>query len=213
MDTRERIIAAASEIARGADGARLSVRAVAARAGVGASTLRHYFPTQHELMNTVLMAVYEEAMPDERIHDASVPAADRLLECLQHLLAPIGSGEDARRVWGQIYTTFIAPEVTDAVRAGYLRLAEEPQRRVESWLALLEAEGTLAPGDNRRGAWLLLTVIDGLSIHRALPAVDSPLEVETTVLRDAIASVLDSRRVLDSRGVDRESVAQISPDE
>ena len=108
-----------------------------------------------------------------------MPAADRLLECLQHLLAPIGSGEDARRVWVQIYTTFIAPGVTDAVRAGYLRLAEEPQRRVESWLALLEAEGTLAPGDNRRGAWLLLTVIDGLSIHRALPAVDSPLEVET----------------------------------
>lgn len=202
--TRERIIAAAGELMK--EGAtRISVRAVAARAGVGASTLRHYFPTQHELFNTVLTRVYEQAMPDDRIHDRSVPAAERLLECLQHLLSPIGWGEAAREVWGQIYTTFIGPGATDEVRLGYLRLAEEPQRRVESWLAILEAEGALATGDNRRRAWFLLTVIDGLSIQRALPTSDATLEIESAVLHDAVAAVLGAR------GVDRESVAQAPP--
>ena len=81
MNTRDRIIAAATEMMQ--EGApRLSVRAVAARAGVGASTLRHHFPTQRDLINAALTATYDAAMPDERIRDTSIPPRERLVECI-----------------------------------------------------------------------------------------------------------------------------------
>lgn len=76
MSTRDRIIAAATAMMH--EGApRLSVRAVAARADVGASTLRHHFPTQRDLINAALTATYDSAMPDERIRDTSVPPRER----------------------------------------------------------------------------------------------------------------------------------------
>ena len=101
-DTRTKIVAAARDLVLDGSASAPSVRAVAARAGVGASTLRHHFPTQPELMEAVLVAVYADAMPDERIRDASVPAGQRLVECLTNLLTPVGSADQARERWREV---------------------------------------------------------------------------------------------------------------
>src|SRR5690606_13815979 len=76
--TRERILAAAAAIL-GEDGmaARLSVRAVAARAGVSTGSLRHHFPTQQRLRDEVMRRINDWIAPAERIRDASLPARDR----------------------------------------------------------------------------------------------------------------------------------------
>ncbi|QEM48227.1 TetR/AcrR family transcriptional regulator [Mycolicibacterium grossiae] len=100
-DTRGRILDAACDIAKAGDGTRVSVRAVAARAGVGLGTLRHHFPTQGELLNAVLASIYQEALPDERIRDSSAPPKDRLLECLRHILAPVGGSRAGLARCGQ----------------------------------------------------------------------------------------------------------------
>ena len=166
------------------------MRAVAQRAGVGASTLRHYFPTQRALLDTVLTSIYDEAIPDERIRDASLPARDRLIECMWHTLEPIGAGEQSRETWATIFNTFIGPQATDENRLGFIVLARQAYRRVESWLAILDAEGALPPGDNTRRAQFLLTVSDGLSIARALPSDVSRLEYETMMIAAAVDTVL-----------------------
>lgn len=166
------------------------MRGVAARAGVGASTLRHYFPTQRELLDTVLRTVYETAIPDQRIRDTSIPARERLIECVWSLLEPIGVGEQSRETWKKIFDLFIAPEATDDARTGFLVLVRQAEQRVLSWFAILEDEGALPPGDNVRRTHYLLTVADGLSIGRALPSSGSRVEEEAFALAVAVDTVL-----------------------
>jgi len=190
MSTRDRIIAAATEMMQ--EGApRLSVRAVAARAGVGASTLRHHFPTQRDLINSALTATYDAAMPDERIRDTSIPPRDRLRECLRRLLDPFNTPADAREVWTGLLGMFAEAEGDPNTRAGYDVIIAQAERRVRAWLAILEEEGVLTPGDDARRADFLLTFIDGLSIARALPASDQRLEEETKTLAFAVDAVFE----------------------
>ena len=190
MGTRDRILAATKQMLH--EGApRLSVRAVAARAGIGASTLRHYFPTQRDLINAALTATYEEAMPDERIRDTSVPPRERLRECLQRLLQPFDTAEPAREVWLSIFEAFAGPTTTDDARTGYDVLQVQAERRVGAWLAILEEEGALVPGDTAHRVHLLLTVIDGLSIARALPRRSTHLEDEASTLARTVDAVFD----------------------
>lgn len=190
MSTRDRIIAAATEMMQ--EGApRVSVRAVAARADVGASTLRHHFPTQRDLINAALTATYDAAMPDERIRDTSVPPRERLRECIWRLLEPFSTPAEAREVWTNLLSTFAQAEADSNTRAAYEVLVAQAERRVGAWLAILEEEGALPPGDNARRTDLLLTVVDGLSIARALPPNDARLEDEATTLGFAVDAIFD----------------------
>jgi len=190
MSTRDRIISAAAAMMQ--EGApRLSVRAVAARAGVGASTLRHHFPTQRDLVNATLTATYDAAMPDERIRETSMPPRERLRECLRRLLDPFNTPTEARDVWTNLLRTFAAAEADEKTRAAYDVLVEHAERRIQAWLAILEEEGVLSPGDNARRSDFLLTVVDGLSIARALPPNDQRLEDETKTLAFAVDAVFE----------------------
>lgn len=190
MSTRDRIIAAATAMMQ--EGAtRLSVRAVAARAECGASTLRHHFPTQRDLVNAALTATYDAAMPDERIRDTSIPPRERLRECIWRLLDPVGTPAKAREVWTNLLSVFAGAEGDPKIRAGYQVLVAQAERRVGAWLAILEEEGVLPPGDNARRSDLLLTIVDGLSIARALPPSDTSLEDEAATIGFAVDAVFD----------------------
>ncbi|MCS3844496.1 hypothetical protein [Microbacterium sp. AK031] len=72
-----------------------------------------------------------------------------------------------------------------------MSLVEHAERRIRAWLAILEDEGVLPPGDNARRSDFLLTVVDGLSIARALPPSDQRLEDETKRLGFAVDAVFD----------------------
>jgi AcrR family transcriptional regulator len=191
MTTRERILEAATAMMReGAD--RLSVRAVATRAGVGASTLRHHFPTQRDLLNAALTSTFETAMPDDRIRDTSVPARERLRECLWRLLEPFGTVDEARAVWEDLLRAFSGSDAKPEARAGYQVLVSQAEQRVGAWLAILEAEGELPPGDTARRTHFLLTVVDGLSIERALPGRPTQLDDAAATLSFAVDAVFQA---------------------
>ncbi|MFI7016614.1 TetR/AcrR family transcriptional regulator [Streptomyces sp. NPDC050164] len=190
MSSRDKVLKAAMEMFGEDPGARLSVRAVAARAGVSTGSLRYHFPTQRALQDAVLAGIYDVVAPDDRIHERSVPARDRLVDCLRQVLAPAGVGEQARTAWRQIHQAFIEPEPTEENRAAYLAIEREGQRRIEYWLTILTNEGALAQGDNTRRARFLLTVLNGLSIERALPSDESILTAETETLYTAVDCVL-----------------------
>lgn len=193
MGSREKILEAAAAMIAEDMTATLSVRAVAARAGVSTGSLRFHFPTQRELQDTVLAKIYEHAIPDDPIRDPSLPARDRLVNCLRQVLAPAGAGEDARKAWGAAYQAFIAPEPTEKVRTAYLAYERESVRRVEYWLSVLADEGALSRQDYTPKVRFLLTVLNGLSIERALPAGESLLKTETETLYTAVDCVLGPR--------------------
>lgn len=191
--SRDRVLRAAIAMFGEDPGARLSVRAVAARAGVSTGSLRYHFPTQRALQDAVLAGVYDVITPGDRIHDRSATARERLTDCLGQVLAVAGVGDQARAAWGEIFKAYIEPEPTDETRAAYLAIEREARRRVEYWLTVLTNEGALAEGDNSRRARFLVTVLNGLSIERALPAKESILTTETETLHAAVDHVLGSR--------------------
>jgi AcrR family transcriptional regulator len=192
VETRERILKAAAEMIAEDVTATLSVRAVAARAGVSTGSLRFHFPTQRALQDEVLARIYEHFVPDDQIRDRSLPARDRLVNCLRQVLAAAGVGEEARKAWGAAYQAFIAPDPSEEVCAAYLAYDRAAARRVEYWLSLLADEGALPGHDRARQVRFLLTVLDGLSVRRALPAGDSVLQAETETLYTAVDAILGS---------------------
>ncbi|NWJ74319.1 helix-turn-helix transcriptional regulator [Pseudonocardia sp. ICBG1122] len=176
-------------------GASLTVRAVAERAGVSTGSLRYHFPTQRELLDEVAARFYELTVPGENIQDRSIPARDRLVACLRGLIAQFGVGESARTNMCRVVSEFVAPEPSDALRASYLAIERETQRRVEHWLQVLVDQDALGPGDNAARTRFLLTVINGLTLERALPRGGSPLQIENETLYSAVDALLASGRV------------------
>lgn len=188
--SRDRILIAAATMLSENPAAGLSVRSVAARAGVSVGSLRHHFPTQRALQDAVLAGIYDLVAPDDPIHDPALSPVERLVSCLRQVLAVGGTGTQAREAWGRAYRAFIAPEPTEESRRAYLALEREMQHRVEHWLGVLRSEGHLPDGDNPQRARLLLTVINGLSVERALPSSESPLVAETATLHAVAESLL-----------------------
>lgn len=192
QSTPERILAAAAAII-GEEGltARLSVRAVAARAGVSTGSLRHHFPTQQVLRDEVMRRIYDWIAPAEIIHDTSIPARDRLVECLRQVLAMAGAGPEARSAITAVVRTFIDVEQTEQVREAYMTIEKDSQRRIETWLRILADEGELQGEDLAHRARFLSTVIHGLGLERALPTGDSIARQESETLYMAVDAVLN----------------------
>ncbi|MEV4706237.1 TetR/AcrR family transcriptional regulator [Actinoplanes sp. NPDC049316] len=194
IGSRERILAAAAAMLAEDVTATLSVRAVAARAEVSTGSLRFHFPTQRALRDAVLARIYGGLFSDDPIQDRSLPARDRLVNCLRQVLAPAGVGQQAREAWTKAYQTYIASDPTDEVRTAYLALEREGRRRIEYWLTVLADEGALPEEDHTSRARFLSTVLNGLSIERALPAEDSILQSETETLYTAVDCILTANQ-------------------
>jgi AcrR family transcriptional regulator len=189
--SREKVLKAAADMIAEDMTAKLSVRAVAARAGVSTGSLRFHFPTQRDLQDAVFGRIYERLMPDDPIRDRSLPARDRLVTCLRQVLAPAGVGADARRAWTIAHEKFIASEPTEQVRTAYRAYEQGGMRRIEYWLTVLAEEGALPRQDHTRAARFLNTVLNGLSVERALPAGESILRTETETLYTAVDAILE----------------------
>lgn len=188
--TRDRILIAAATMLGEDSTSRLSVRAVAARAGVSTGSLRHFFPTQQTLIDTVVAGLYQVAVDGEPLRDTTRPAADRLIACLQQILEHVGTGEQAREMWRRTVRTHLGPSTPAGSTETYLALERGGLHRLEQLLQVLSDEGALAPGSIEAQARFLGSVLNGLSIERALPA-DGPRAVfERDTLRLAAGAVL-----------------------
>ncbi|MBM9469475.1 TetR/AcrR family transcriptional regulator [Nakamurella leprariae] len=188
-DRRTQIIEAAQSLLAEGDGT-LSVRSVAARAGLGASTLRHYFPTQRDLFRAVFDAGADGLISDFRIRDRSVPADERLRECLEQLLPPLQSDDSSNPSWIILLADILRPGGPEAGRTAWGAAATRARERGTTWLELLREEGVLAEGSVRGHTDFLLTVVDGISVSRAVPFERLDPDQERGVLDTAIRSVL-----------------------
>ncbi|GII81816.1 hypothetical protein Sru01_67980 [Sphaerisporangium rufum] len=188
-DTRDRILIAAATMLGEDPTARLSVRGVAARAGVSMGSLRHFFPTQRELIDTVVAGLYDVDIPDDPILDTERPAVDRLVDCLRLSLSTVGTGSRAREYWRAIHETYIASDPSDDQVTTFRSLERLGLHRIERWLAVLAGEGAVPADDVERRARFLATVLNGLLTERALPADAGRLRFETDTLRMAAEAV------------------------
>lgn len=187
--TRDRILIAAATMLGENPTARLSVRAVAARAQVSTGSLRHFFPTQRELIDTVISGIYDIDIPDDPINDHALTPTDRLIACLRMMLAQTGVGDRAREQWGALYKAYVASPPSDDEAATYLALERMGRHRIERWLATLVEEGAIPSGAIEQRARFLATVISGLMMERALPVEGVRVEAEKETLSLAVHAV------------------------
>ncbi len=173
--------------------ARLSVRAVAARAGVSVGSLRHFFPTQRELIDTVVAGLLSLDIPDDPMNDASSSPSDRLVGCLQSLLAEVGAGEQARDYVTSLHRAYVASPPDPESEHTFHSLERLGVQRVVRWLTTLGEEEALAPGEIEQQARFLLTVVNGLALERALPGAQARIAYERDTLGLAASAVVADR--------------------
>lgn len=187
--TRDKILIAAATMLGENPTARLSVRAVAARAEVSTGSLRHFFPTQRELVDTVIAGLYEIDIPDDPINDRTMSPTERLMACLRLILREIGVGDRARQQWKALYEAYVASAPAADDTTTYLALERMGRHRIERWLEALIEEDAIPAGDVEQRARFLATVISGLMMDRALPADPARFTSETETLRFAVDAV------------------------
>lgn len=144
----------------------VSVRTVAARAGVSPSALRHYFTTQEELLGFALQSVVDRAtarvLPQlPRLRGRS--GAHAVLEQLLPL-------DPDRRDEVEVYLAFnIRAHQDPALRAIRDEAEAASRRAVRHALRLLAEDGALGAGrDPDEQADQTYPLVDGLALHGTL---------------------------------------------
>ncbi|WP_209324027.1 TetR/AcrR family transcriptional regulator [Brevibacterium renqingii] len=192
MSKRDEIIAAAVRLAEGAQPgqANLSVRAVAKEAGVGPSTLRHYFPSQADLHEAVALRSIDTIINDFSIADRTLEPADRLYECCAQFLPTHEHREVQLETWFSMHLHALG----DEKRAVSRRLLEHGHRvtydSLRRWLNLLAEEGHLDPAEAAPAATALFTTIDGIALHSIITPETMTVEAGHEQVKWTIARIL-----------------------
>mgnify|MGYP001458521205 CR=1 FL=1 len=168
MARRDEILESALELVQRDGIGALSVRGVATAAGIGATTLRHHFPSQADLHQAVAVRLVGNTLDDLDIADDSVDPAERLSNCLLQFLPRPSNQAVALGGWFELYRLALGPDPVPAVhgllKSGHGSSAE----RLASWFSVLAEQGHLAPGDIGSHVTRALALIDGLHLNLLL---------------------------------------------
>lgn len=192
MSKREDIIAAAIRLAEGSEPgqANLSVRAVAREAGVGASTLRHYFPTQSELHEAVARQSIDTVVDDCSIADSSLDPGERLYECCTQFLPTHERREFQLELWFSMHLRALGPERRAVSRRLLEHGHEVTYGCLHRWLNTLADEGHLDPAEVAPSASSLFTTIDGIALHSIITPETMTVDAAHEQLRWTISRIL-----------------------
>lgn len=189
-DRHQQILDAAREVVAEEGVEALSVRNVAAKAAIGASTLRWYFPTQRDLYDEVVGQTFHAQLDDLRIADNTVPPSRRLTECMQQFLPADDSRIPELFGWFAGYSAALGPDHTEQTAQLLATLSRASYERVGQWLARLESEGVLRHTDLQRHAVTLLALIDGLCLELLTPESSLTVTDARAVLAEVISGVV-----------------------
>ncbi|MFL4909816.1 TetR family transcriptional regulator C-terminal domain-containing protein [Streptomyces sp. MMS24-I2-30] len=161
----------------------LSVRSVAAAAGIGATTLRAYFPSQALLYRAVAERAISQVLSEEWIRDVSLAPVDRLYASLRQFLPTTADRHSALTIWFERLTLALGSdaneEVLEMVRSGH----DESVVTVTRWFTLLAADGS-APRDTPEVlADRFVALVDGLHLSLLLDKGEEVLDRAEATLR------------------------------
>jgi AcrR family transcriptional regulator len=143
--------------ARGLEG--VSLRHVAAEAGVSTGMVQHYFRTKDEMMTFALGMVMDRIR--ERLQAEVAPASPR--ELVRGLLLQVLPLDETRRLENHVVLAFLAYAAVKPSIASGLREAATETRTFLA--AQLRAAGPADGVDPERAAAGLLALVDGLGLQ------------------------------------------------
>jgi DNA-binding transcriptional regulator YbjK len=156
-----------------------SLRGVAAEAGWSVGALRHYFPTQPDLLTFAMELVMQRVAGRLRAGPADVPPRQRAEQALHEVL-PLDA---ARRAEMQVWLAFTTRALTDpALRPLRDQAHAELRDLCHAVARLLGAPSPVRDGDR------LHALVDGLALHAVLaPTITTPARQ-----RELLAAELDA---------------------
>ncbi len=164
LDRRAQILDAASALVTEGGYSAATVRAVAARAGLGASTIRYYFPSQDHLCTAIAQQRLTTEIKDFRIDEAEVPAVDRLVECFMQFLPPTDERIGELDMWFAFMSTAMGPSATPLGKAMLTGMTATARERSASWLSVLASEGWTTAVPEEQALNTLWSRLDGLAM-------------------------------------------------
>ncbi|MFD2766801.1 TetR/AcrR family transcriptional regulator [Micromonospora eburnea] len=166
----------------------VSLRHVAAEAGVSSGMVQHYFRTKDEMMAFALSVVREhsEARVGQAVAALGPDPSPRTL--LRTMLAELLPLDESRRADGRVALAFLAyTAVRPAVAAALHRETAELLAFIAGQIRAAQVAGTARAGvDPDRAAVALLAVMEGLGVYllgghyppeTALGALDTQLDL------------------------------------
>lgn len=144
----------------------VSVREVAAGAGVSIGTVQHYFPTK----DVMLAAAYQEVLRSIRARIEAVEFGPDIRANLSAVLAELLPLDRRRRAETRIHLAFAARAATMPALAAIQRAAlSELHRGLADAFALAWA-GRATRADSQLAAHAAIAAADGLALHAASSA-------------------------------------------
>ncbi|MBB4689083.1 TetR/AcrR family transcriptional regulator [Amycolatopsis jiangsuensis] len=182
-DKRQHILDVATRLA-GTDGLRgLSVRSVASAAGIGATTLRAYFPSQALLYQAVAEQLVSFALSDDPIHDTSKPPVDRLYASLRQFLPVPANRRGSLLLWLELLTLALGPDANDEVLQMMLSGREESVAIARRWFTALAEDGCTLRDTPEALAGRFSTLVDGLQLGLLFDQEEAALDRAEDMLR------------------------------
>lgn len=160
----------------------VTVREIAARAGLSVGVLYQHYPNK----NALLLAAFERSMTDVRASFAAAAAAPPLAQLATLVRAAAATVRGHLRFWQLGYAARHQPEITRALGPALTAWTDEI---VSVLSTLLGNAGAAAP---QLDAVALFAQIDGMCVHFALAPETYPLDA---VAERIIATFPDRLRV------------------
>lgn len=197
MSRRDEIIAAAIRLAERSEPgqANLSVRAVAKEAGIGASTLRHYFPTQTDLHEAIARGSLRTSIKNFSITDATLDPAGRLFTCCAQFLPTHEHRDMQLELWFAMHLSALGPERREVSRRLLEYGHDLTYECLDHWLGILAKEGHISPAEVAPSSTTLFTMLDGIALHSIVTPERMSVDAGHEQLRWLISKILGESKL------------------
>ena len=152
----------------------VSLRHVAAEAGVSMGRVQHYFATKDEMLRFSFQVISERA--DQRLGVAMAAAGPEPRSQLRAFLVEMLLLSDEGRAEAPVLAAFLARSVVEPALSAPMR---EGGRRMTDFVAGLILAGQRDDLDANREAGMLLALADGLMLHVLTGQVDAGTALAT----------------------------------
>lgn len=169
---RESILEAATRIADSKGLEAVTVRATAAKAGVGIGTLRHYFPSQKDLFDAIVERRVDNIIDDSVVLDPSALLGDRISSMVQQFLPSELDDPTALSLWFSVYSSALGPNRDTGNERLLAAAAARSHEHMRRWLRQFAAEGFIEPHEVDDTSNTVIALIVGITLESLTPGTE-----------------------------------------
>lgn len=172
----------------------VTVRHVADRAGVGVGTMRHYFPTQKDLLTQLSRHAMKTSLSDCNIEDVSISAVERLKECISQFLPQTEKDESVLLVCATSLNACFA-KGSLVGQSQYTELSQAGEEKIAYWFQRVQQQGTLLNAPPDVAARLVSHMANGLVMALIYEGQPVPAVQHWEDLEAMLALLVDEKRL------------------